>query len=57
MVNGLDYKGIKFLFLEKIIVELSKKTKFALMCFVMKIIWFILFICQIKDLNIIWIYC
>ena len=32
------------------IARLNKKIIFALMCFVMKIIWFILFMYQIKNL-------
>ena len=38
------------------IARLNKKIIFALMCFVMKIIWFILFMYQIKNLKIVWIY-
>ena len=45
MVNHLDYESKK------------QKIIFALMYFVMKIIWFIMFIYQIKNLKIIWIYC
>ena len=34
-----------------IFVRLNKQTIFALMSFVMKLIWFMLFIYQIKDLT------
>ena len=37
MINDLDYKGIKFTALKKIIAELKGKIILALMCFVMKI--------------------
>ena len=48
MVNDLDYKGIKFPVSKKDFGKIEKrKIKLALMCFVMKIFWFILFINQI----------
>ena len=42
MVNDLDYVDINFLSLERIIVRLNKNMTFALLYFVMKMIWFIL---------------
>ena len=42
---------LNFLSLEKIIVRLKRKIMFVLMCFVMKIIWLILFMYQIKNLK------
>ena len=46
MVNDLDYKGIKFPVSKKDFGKIEKR-KITLMCFVKKIIWFILFINQI----------
>ena len=58
MFNGLDYKGIEFTVskkdfdkIEKIIIIII-----VLMCFVIKIIWFILFMNLMKNLKIVWIY-
>ena len=42
---------LNFLFLKKIIGKLNRKTTFPLMYFVVKIVWFILFIYQIKNLK------
>ena len=56
MVNNFNYKDIEFLLSKKIIVKLSKKFMFALMNFAIKIIWFILLIHQIENLNTVWIY-
>ena len=56
MVDDLDYEGIVSLFLKKIIARLNRKIIFALMYFVMKIILFILFMYQMKNLRIVWIY-
>ena len=53
MVNDLHYEGIKLPASKKVIVRLNKKLIFALMYFVIKIIWFILFMYQIKNLKII----
>ena len=53
MINDLDYEGIKFPVSKKIIVELKDKPIFSFMHFVMKIIWLILFIYQIKNLKIV----
>ena len=44
MVNDVDYKGIEFTVLKTILARLKRKIIFTLMCFVMKITWFILFI-------------
>ena len=51
MVNDSDYEGIEFP-VSKTIFALI----FSLMCFVMKMDWFILFIYQIRSLKILWIY-
>ena len=54
MVNDLDYEGIEFLVSKKDYSKAEqKKIIFALMYFVMKIIWFIVFMYQIKNLKII----
>ena len=53
MINDLDYEGIKFPVSKKIILELKDKPIFSFMYFVMKIIWLILFIYQIKNLKIV----
>ena len=53
MINDLDYEGIKYPVSKKTIVELKDKPIFSFMYFVMKIIWFILFIYQIKNLKIV----
>ena len=52
MFNGLDYKAIEFTVsrLKKIIIII------VLMRFVIKIIWFILFMNRMKNLKIVWIY-
>ena len=55
MVNDLDYEGIKFPVFGKDFGKIEKKM-FALMCFVMKIIWFILFVYQMENLKTVWIY-
>ena len=53
----LVIKALNFLPLKKIFGKIKKKKKnFSLTCFVMKIIWFILFVYQLKDLKIVWIY-
>ena len=57
MVNDLDYEGIKFTFLKMILVKLKRKSIFALMSFVMKIVWLILFTYNMKIFKIVWIYC
>ena len=54
MINDLDYEGISFPVSKTIIAELKEKITFALMYFVMKIIWLILLIHQIKNLKIVW---
>ena len=41
MIDHLDYKALNFLFLKNILAKLKRKIIFALMCFVMKTIWFI----------------
>ena len=57
MINGLDYKGIKVAVSKKIITKLKDKITFSLMYSVMKIIWSILLMYQIKNLKIVWISC
>ena len=42
---------LNFLYLKKIIVELKRKTIFASMCFVIKMIWFILSMYQMKKIE------
>ena len=56
VVNDLDYEGLNVLFLGKILARLKREIIFSLMCFVIKIIWFILCMCQIKNLKTVWIY-
>ena len=56
-VNNLNYEGIYFPILKKIIVKLKHKIKFVSMCFVTKIKQPILFIHQIKKLVTAQIYC
>ena len=50
MVNDLDYEGIEFPASKKDFGKIEKNI-FALVCFAMKIIWFILFMYQIKNLK------
>ena len=45
-------KALNFLFLKKILAGLKRKTIFALMCFVMKIVWLILFTYNMKILKL-----
>ena len=54
LLVNLIMKGLIFLFQRKIIVKLKCKTKFVIMCFVMKIKLLILFIYQTKNLVIVW---
>ena len=56
MVNYLDYKGIEFPVFKTDFCKVEKKYIFALMCFAIKITWFILFINQMKHLKTVWIY-
>ena len=51
MVNDLENADINFLSLKNIIVELKRKIIFVSMCFVLKMVWFILFIYQLKNLS------
>ena len=55
IVNDLDYGGIGFPVSKKFFGKIEKKI-FALMCFVMRITWFILFIYQMNNLKIVWMY-
>ena len=56
MVNRFYYESIEFSVSKK---DYSNKQKdnASLMFFAMKVIWFVLFIHQIKNLKIMWIYC
>ena len=56
MVNDLDYAEVKFPVSKKIIAKLNRKKAFALMYFVMKMVWPNLFIYQMKNLKIAWSY-
>ena len=47
----LIMKAMNFSTLKKNFGRIEKEYKFALMCFLMKIIWFILFIYQIKKFK------
>ena len=55
MVNNMDYEGIEFPVFKKFFGKIGKKI-FPLMSFVMKIILFILFTYQMKNLKTLWIY-
>ena len=57
MVNDLNYESIEFPVCKRDYIKIEQKTISPLMYFVMKIIWFILFIYQIKNLKTEWIYC
>ena len=57
MVSDLDYVDINFPVSKKNYINIEQKNSFALMYFVMKMIWFVLFIYQIKTLKITWLYC
>ena len=50
MVNDVDYEGIEFPVSKKYYCKIEEKYIFASMCFV------ILFMYQIKNLKIVWIY-
>ena len=52
MVADLDYEDIKFPVSKSIIARLNKKVIFALMDFVLKMIWFILCMYKMKNLWI-----
>ena len=56
MVNNLDHVDIKFP-ISKDYSRIKKKKVFPLMYIVMKMIWFVLFIYQMKNSKIFWIYC
>ena len=56
MVNNLDHVDIKFP-VSKDYRRIKKKKEFPLMYIVMKMIWFVLFIYQMKKSKILWIYC
>ena len=57
IINDLDYEGIEFPVLKKDHCKIELKIIiFALIYFVVKIIWFILFIYQIKNLKTVSIY-
>ena len=52
MVNDLDYEGIDFPVSKKDFSKIEKKTNICMMCFDMKIIWFILFMYRMKKFKI-----
>ena len=57
MANYLDYDAIEFRICKKDYCKIErKKIIFSSMYFVMKIIRFILFMYQMKNLRIVWIY-
>ena len=56
MVNDLDYAEVKFPVSKKVIAKSNRKKAFALMYFVMKMVWPNLFIYQMKNLKIAWSY-
>ena len=56
MINDLVMKVLIFLCLRKILARLKRKTIFALLCFVMKINWLILFIYKIRTLTFLCMY-
>ena len=56
IVSGLDYGDVNFPFSKKDYGRIEKKAS-ALMCFVVKIIWFIMFMYQMKNLEITCSYC
>ena len=56
MINDLVMKVFIFLCLRKILARLKRKIIFALLCFVMKINWLILFIYKVRTLTILWMY-
>ena len=53
MINDLDYQGIEFPVSKTDFNKIEVDIISALVCFVMKIIWFILFMYQIKNLKIV----
>ena len=57
MVNNLDYAGTEIPVSKKDYSKIEQKIIFALMYFVMKMMWFILFMYQLKNLRNVWIYC
>ena len=56
MFNDLDYECIEFPVSKRDCCKIGQKNMFASMCFVMKIIWFILLMNQIKNVKIVWVY-
>ena len=57
LVSDLDYDGIKLLGQETVLARLKQKSKFALMCIIMKTNWFFQSTFQIKSLKTQWICC
>ena len=56
MVNDLDYEEIEFpVSKNKDFAKIGKKNNIWINIFVMKIVWFILFIYQTINLEVIWI--
>ena len=56
-VNDLDYVDIKFPVCKKDYTRLYRRITFALIYFFMKMVWFILFMYQIKKSEFAWTYC
>ena len=54
IVNNLDYEDIEFPVSKKILARVRRRI--FVLCFVMKMNWFILFTYQIKNLKNVWIY-
>ena len=52
MVDDLDYEGIDFPVSKKDFNKIEKKTYICMMCFDMKLIWFILFMYRMKKIKI-----
>ena len=52
MVDDLDYEGIDFPVSKKDFNKIEKKTYIWMMCFDMKLIWFILFMYRMKKIKI-----
>ena len=52
MVDDLDYEGIDFPVSKKDFNKIEKKTNIWMMCFDMKLIWFILLMYRMKKFKI-----
>ena len=56
MANDLDYEDVEFPVSKKYFSKIEKII-FSLMRFVMRVVWFILFLYQIRSLKIVWTCC